>query len=157
MLSPGDFERLPDSALAELALLFEACDYHLAWPAQVPMIVGRVLPKKSAGDSIIGLVSMVGRLWSLIREPLVRQWSSDTEASWDAAVRGNSSLREAFVRALQQEVPHHLGIAVGEGLVDIKSFYDSIEWPGLVLCSPNLSFPPRIFYLELLQCAAART
>eukprot|EP00959_Pyramimonas_sp_CCMP1952_P085705 1792836-Pyramimonas_sp.AAC.1 len=100
---------------------------------------------------------MVGRLWSLIREPLVRQWSSDTEACWDAAVRGNPSLREAFARALQQEVPHHLGIAVGEGLVDIKSFYDSIEWPGLVLCSLNLSFPPRILYLELLQCAAART
>eukprot|EP00959_Pyramimonas_sp_CCMP1952_P197376 4127665-Pyramimonas_sp.AAC.1 len=34
MLSPGDFGRLPDSALAELALLFEACEYHLVWPAQ---------------------------------------------------------------------------------------------------------------------------
>eukprot|EP00959_Pyramimonas_sp_CCMP1952_P267898 5601173-Pyramimonas_sp.AAC.1 len=65
---------------------------------------------------------MIGRLWSLIREPLVRQWGSDTEAPWGAAVRGDPSLREAFVGALQQEVPHHLGIAVGEGLVDISRF-----------------------------------
>eukprot|EP00959_Pyramimonas_sp_CCMP1952_P268994 5624315-Pyramimonas_sp.AAC.1 len=69
---------------------------------------------------------MVGRLWSLIREPYVRSWSASAEAHWDAAIRGNSSLREAFVRVLQQEVSHHLGVATGEALVDIQSFYDSI-------------------------------
>eukprot|EP00959_Pyramimonas_sp_CCMP1952_P333677 6987959-Pyramimonas_sp.AAC.1 len=120
MLSPLDFERLPDEALAELVLLYQACECHLVWPGQILLILGRLLPKKSNGDRIIGLVSMVGRLWSLIRKPYVRSWSASAEAHWDAAVRGNSSLREAFVRVLQQEVSHHLGAATGEALVDIQ-------------------------------------
>eukprot|EP00959_Pyramimonas_sp_CCMP1952_P378069 7919716-Pyramimonas_sp.AAC.1 len=58
MLSPLDFERLPDEALAELVLLYQACEYHLVWPGQILLILGRLLPQKSNGDRIIGLVSM---------------------------------------------------------------------------------------------------
>ena len=39
----------------------------------------------------------------------------------------------------------------------IQSSYDSIEWPGLATRAPNLALPPRILYLETLQCIAART
>eukprot|EP00959_Pyramimonas_sp_CCMP1952_P134833 2821573-Pyramimonas_sp.AAC.1 len=103
MMTPTDFERLPDSALAELAILFEACELHGCWPGQVLLIIGRMLTKKVSGDRIIGLVAMFGRVWSMIREPLVRTWSTSAEQQWDAAIRGNSSLREAFVRAVQEE------------------------------------------------------
>eukprot|EP00959_Pyramimonas_sp_CCMP1952_P222855 4659039-Pyramimonas_sp.AAC.1 len=76
---------------------------------------------------------------------------------WDAAARGNSSLREAFTRVLQQEVPHHLGVTTGVALVDTQSFYGSIEWPTLAPSALALDFPPQTLYLELLQCVAART
>eukprot|EP00959_Pyramimonas_sp_CCMP1952_P196134 4100583-Pyramimonas_sp.AAC.1 len=102
-LSPVDLERLPDTALAELALLFTACEACLCWPGQLLLILGGMLPKKVQGDRIIGLVPLLGRLWSLIREPLVRGWSAETEERWDAAARGNSSVREAHLRAIQGE------------------------------------------------------
>eukprot|EP00959_Pyramimonas_sp_CCMP1952_P403853 8462527-Pyramimonas_sp.AAC.1 len=62
-----------------------------------------MLPKKSTGDRIIGLAPLLGRLWSLTREPLARDWSAETEEGWDAAAAGNSSLREAYLRAVQEE------------------------------------------------------
>eukprot|EP00959_Pyramimonas_sp_CCMP1952_P396882 8315692-Pyramimonas_sp.AAC.1 len=63
---------------------------------------------------------MFSRTWSRAREDDVRSWSQDSEPAWDAAVAGNSALREAFARALKGEAMHNLGIAFGEGLVDIK-------------------------------------
>eukprot|EP00959_Pyramimonas_sp_CCMP1952_P243298 5085645-Pyramimonas_sp.AAC.1 len=77
-----------------------------------------MLPKKSTGDRIIGIAPMICRLWSLIREPHVRMWTKEVTASWGAAIAGNSSLRQAFPRAIHQEVPQHFGVACGEGLID---------------------------------------
>eukprot|EP00959_Pyramimonas_sp_CCMP1952_P466771 9490520-Pyramimonas_sp.AAC.1 len=47
-VTPLDLERLPDCAIAELALVFEACEQCLCWPAQLLLILGRMLPKKSS-------------------------------------------------------------------------------------------------------------
>eukprot|EP00959_Pyramimonas_sp_CCMP1952_P103458 2163664-Pyramimonas_sp.AAC.1 len=61
------------------------------------MALGRLLPKKSGGDRVIGLLTMLTRVWSLAREEDVRSWSSSAEPALGAAVRGNSALREAFL------------------------------------------------------------
>eukprot|EP00959_Pyramimonas_sp_CCMP1952_P244608 5113125-Pyramimonas_sp.AAC.1 len=67
------------------------------------LVIGRLLPKKVSGDRVIGLISMLSRVWSMSREPWVRSWSSRSEPHWDAAVRSNSSLGEAFRRVLDEE------------------------------------------------------
>eukprot|EP00959_Pyramimonas_sp_CCMP1952_P330907 6929475-Pyramimonas_sp.AAC.1 len=72
MFTQVDFQRLPRSAILEMA--------------SIPQLI----PKKQTGDRAIGILTMVARLWSLLREPLVRSWSSQKIAAWDAAVEGNS-------------------------------------------------------------------
>eukprot|EP00959_Pyramimonas_sp_CCMP1952_P314323 6579977-Pyramimonas_sp.AAC.1 len=62
-----------------------------------------MIPKKYTGDRIIGLAPLLGRLWSLIGEPLVRDWSAETGEGRGAAAAGNSRLREAYLRAVQEE------------------------------------------------------
>eukprot|EP00959_Pyramimonas_sp_CCMP1952_P047837 998627-Pyramimonas_sp.AAC.1 len=62
---------------------------------------------------------MVGRVWSMSREPWVRSWSSRSEPHWDAAVQGNSALAEAFRRVLDEEIAGVLNISYGHSLVDI--------------------------------------
>eukprot|EP00959_Pyramimonas_sp_CCMP1952_P209497 4383051-Pyramimonas_sp.AAC.1 len=101
-----------------------------------------MLPRKSSGDRVIGLAPMMCRLWSLIRDPHGRIWTKEVTASWDAALADNSSLREAFLRAVQQEVPQRLGVACGEGLIDIPGFYDAIDWSRLATSALALHFPP---------------
>eukprot|EP00959_Pyramimonas_sp_CCMP1952_P157716 3297835-Pyramimonas_sp.AAC.1 len=72
------------------------------------LVVGKLIPKKSVGDRAIGLVSMLGRLWSMAREPVVRSWSKQSAQHWDAAVAGNSFLMEAYLRAIDEELAHEM-------------------------------------------------
>eukprot|EP00959_Pyramimonas_sp_CCMP1952_P018388 388879-Pyramimonas_sp.AAC.1 len=78
----------------------------------------------------------------MAREGQMRQWSSDSAPHWDAAVAGNSALREAFLRGLNSEVFSRMGVAHGEALLDVASFYDSIEFEVLADTAARLSFPP---------------
>eukprot|EP00959_Pyramimonas_sp_CCMP1952_P112762 2357355-Pyramimonas_sp.AAC.1 len=43
---------------------------------------------------------MIPRIWSLAREPWVKDWTVASQPRWDAAVAGNSALRECFLRML---------------------------------------------------------
>ena len=40
----------------------------------------------------------------MCREDAVQEWNKDCFAHWDAAAKGNSALREAHQRALQEEL-----------------------------------------------------
>eukprot|EP00959_Pyramimonas_sp_CCMP1952_P452074 9465050-Pyramimonas_sp.AAC.1 len=85
-LAPCDIERLPDAGVAELCALFAAIEYLLVWPVQTMLVLGRLLPQKLNGDRVIGLVTVLSRVWGMSREPWVKSWSRSTEAHWDAAV-----------------------------------------------------------------------
>eukprot|EP00959_Pyramimonas_sp_CCMP1952_P030610 641603-Pyramimonas_sp.AAC.1 len=58
------------------------------------------------------------------REPLIKEWSRESQPQWDAAVEGNSALREAFLRILGEEVHSRLDVMCGHGLLDIQYCYD---------------------------------
>eukprot|EP00959_Pyramimonas_sp_CCMP1952_P425852 8919888-Pyramimonas_sp.AAC.1 len=85
---------------------------------------------------------MIARIWSLAREPHVKTWVSESEPMWDAAIQGNAALREAFLRACEEEVSGALGIPTGHGILDIQGFYDSMEWLLLVPTALRLGYPP---------------
>eukprot|EP00959_Pyramimonas_sp_CCMP1952_P046405 969230-Pyramimonas_sp.AAC.1 len=62
----------------------------------------------------------------MAREVQMKEWSSLQDDGWDAAAAGNSALKEAFARALQDEPQTRLSIAHGHGLLDVEAFYDGI-------------------------------
>eukprot|EP00959_Pyramimonas_sp_CCMP1952_P114766 2399296-Pyramimonas_sp.AAC.1 len=90
-------------------MLYSAIEECKTWPWQTMMVVGRLLANKSGGDRVIGLIAMLCRVWSLAREPCAREWSASLTSSWDAAIAGNSALREAYLRVLESEVAVQLG------------------------------------------------
>eukprot|EP00959_Pyramimonas_sp_CCMP1952_P049912 1042989-Pyramimonas_sp.AAC.1 len=55
MVTPVDYQRLPVEGQAELLLILEAVEATLAWPAQTLAVIGKLTPKKTAGDRAIGL------------------------------------------------------------------------------------------------------
>eukprot|EP00959_Pyramimonas_sp_CCMP1952_P391121 8196628-Pyramimonas_sp.AAC.1 len=57
----------------------------MSWPWQLLTGIGRLLAKRGGGDRVIGLVTMICRVWSMAREEQMRQWSSDSAPHWDAA------------------------------------------------------------------------
>eukprot|EP00959_Pyramimonas_sp_CCMP1952_P319638 6688304-Pyramimonas_sp.AAC.1 len=60
---------MPDIALTGLSQLYAVIEETLVWPVQLGLTSGRLLPKKVSGDRVIGLLSMIARIWSLAREP----------------------------------------------------------------------------------------
>eukprot|EP00959_Pyramimonas_sp_CCMP1952_P431893 9045167-Pyramimonas_sp.AAC.1 len=54
-------------------------------------------------DSAIGLLTWLGHLWSRMRSRPAEAWASARSGPWDAAVRGNSALREALLRCRADE------------------------------------------------------
>eukprot|EP00959_Pyramimonas_sp_CCMP1952_P158435 3313381-Pyramimonas_sp.AAC.1 len=61
VLTPLDFERLPDLALDELRGLYAVVEETLVWPSQVSLALGRLLPKNLKGGRVIGVLSMFTR------------------------------------------------------------------------------------------------
>eukprot|EP00959_Pyramimonas_sp_CCMP1952_P454374 9469806-Pyramimonas_sp.AAC.1 len=90
----------------------------LSWPWHVTCMIGGLLAKRSGGDRVIGLLPTLCRAWSMAREVQMKEWSSLQGDDRDAAVAGNSALKEAFVRALQDESQTRLSIAHGHGQLD---------------------------------------
>ena len=108
MFTAVDYQRLPHSAICELALILTAVERQMTWPVQTMLIIGRLILKRVVTkDKAIGLVSMLRRLWSLLREHHVRDWPKDNAEAWDAAVTGNSCLREAYLRSIGGSGVHH--------------------------------------------------
>eukprot|EP00959_Pyramimonas_sp_CCMP1952_P322096 6739979-Pyramimonas_sp.AAC.1 len=98
--------------------------------------------KKDNGDRILGLVTMVARLWPMTREEHVQQWNRYYFAHWDAIAKGNSAIREACERCLHEELSTYLRIPQAHGLLDIAQFYDTIHWVTLIDDALDLNFPP---------------
>eukprot|EP00959_Pyramimonas_sp_CCMP1952_P287889 6020574-Pyramimonas_sp.AAC.1 len=49
-----------------------------------------------------------------------------------------------------------MGISFGAGFLDIKGFYDDMQWGPLVRAALILGFPPAVLALELLMRLAPR-
>eukprot|EP00959_Pyramimonas_sp_CCMP1952_P099359 2077243-Pyramimonas_sp.AAC.1 len=57
-LTPLDMQRLPPEGHAALADLLNTVEDVGTWPTQLLVVLGRLLPKKSGGDRIIGILAM---------------------------------------------------------------------------------------------------
>ena len=76
-LTPLDMQRLPPEGHDALAKLLNTIEEVGTWPTQLLVVLGRLLPKKSGGDRIIGILGMVRRTWSLVREEHTRGWAKE--------------------------------------------------------------------------------
>eukprot|EP00959_Pyramimonas_sp_CCMP1952_P287789 6018538-Pyramimonas_sp.AAC.1 len=91
---------------------------------------------------------MLARVRPHIREPGVRQWSAEEAQAWAAAVAGNSCLKEAYLRAVDEGLACTMGLQFGHGLLDVQEFYGAISWLPLAKAALRLRFPLVILYLE---------
>eukprot|EP00959_Pyramimonas_sp_CCMP1952_P047250 986048-Pyramimonas_sp.AAC.1 len=60
------------------------------------------------------------RCWELLHRPAVRRWAKQQEREWDAAVAGNSCLREAMRGVICDECCDALKLFHGNLLADIE-------------------------------------
>eukprot|EP00959_Pyramimonas_sp_CCMP1952_P404730 8482088-Pyramimonas_sp.AAC.1 len=153
---PADLDRLPREAMVELSAVYNTIEQCGTWPWQLLAVLGRLLLNKPTGDRVIGLVCVLCRGWSAAREPYTKEWNTQSQTDWGAARAGNSALKEAYMRAMDEELFFRLRSSQGHALLDIKSFYDEIGWSILVDRALECNFPATTLRLELQVCAGPR-
>ena len=85
------------------------------------------------------------------------EWSDSFSGHWDAAVRGNSSLRESMNRALRIECAMLGGVPAALALIDVEKYYASMDLLLLYQKANERVFPTRVLLHSFSQYLAPRS
>eukprot|EP00959_Pyramimonas_sp_CCMP1952_P234983 4909984-Pyramimonas_sp.AAC.1 len=152
------YKWLPPSARVELLNILVQVERAGAWPWQLMVTLVSLLRKDVGGDRAIGLLSEVMKIWSKIRSQCTNEWASHMAGKWDAAIAGNSALKEASDRSFADEVLEWAPMKVFTvtALWDLAEFCDMLE-PLLILEEGlRLGLPARTLHLEMLNHLSTR-
>ena len=145
----------PPLALTPLLQLLHQMERMAELPTQLQMHLVVMLPKNQKLERPITLTSTLWRLWCRLRKPLLDQWQRllPETMSHDKARPGANVLHVALARLLRQEVTkarQKHGITV---LMDMSTFYDTINLCSLQEEAIRLDYPPLMLELAMqLYC-----
>ena len=120
-------------------------------PTQQQMHMVVMLPKNAAKERPITLTSLLYRVWRRLRKPLLDEWQKQLPADMnhDKARPGAHALYVALVRLLRQEVHRANGRHGVTCLVDMSTFYDTINLQQLQAEALKLNYPPLMLEMAL--------
>ena len=117
----------PPLAVKALLKLYQEMEAQVHTQQQMHMVV--MLPKNSSKERPITLTSILYRVWCRLRKPLLDEWQQQLPASMnhDRARPGAQALYVALERLLRQEVHRANGRHGVTCLMDMSTFYDTIN------------------------------
>ena len=148
-IGSADLRNLPREARRALADLLKESEAKLAWPWQMLISIILLQGKLSGGDRPIGLICMLQRLWELIRQPPMQQWTREKAGFGDQAVAQSPALRCALLRSAAAESASASGFETAMVMVDLEKFYDTICMADLIRLALKLEMPATTLYLDL--------
>ena len=142
---------VPPLALTPLVQLFQAMEQTAELPTQLQMHMVVMLPKNQKLERPITLTSTLWRVWRPLRKPLLDECQRHlpTNMNHDKARPGANVLHVALERLLRQEVTKarkQHGITV---LMDMSTFYDTINLTRLQEEALKLQYPPLMLELAM--------
>ena len=110
-----------------------------------------MLPKNQTIERPITLTSTLWRTWCRLRKPLLDQWQKTLLATMahDRARPGANVLRVALEKLLRQEVHRARGLHGVTVLMDMSTFYDTINLSRLQDEAMKLGYPPLMLELAM--------
>ena len=141
----------PPLALPPLLKLFQEMELQAQLPTQQQMHMVIMLPKSGTKERPITLTSLLYRVWCRLRKPLLDQWQQQLPASMDhdRARPGAQVLQVALERLLRQEVHRANGCHGVTCLMDMSTFYDTINLTRLQHEAMQLNYPPLMLELAM--------
>ncbi|CAE7214837.1 unnamed protein product [Symbiodinium sp. CCMP2592] len=142
---------LPDFCYKQLAELFSRVEADLTLPLQMLTVQVALLAKTPEKERPISLTSVLWRVYSKLRRPLLESWlkSYAACAPFDSATPGHTSLDPALSRLIKAEDHKFRKITFITLFVDLEGFYDGIDFSRLIAQGKALAFPPMLLELCL--------
>ena len=139
----------PPLALQPLLKLFQDMEHQAQLPTQQQMHMVIMLPKTSTKERPITLTSLLYRVWCRLRKPVLDQWQKQLPPTMqhDRARPGAQVLQVALERLLRQEVHKANGCHGVTCLMDMSTFYDTVNLIRLQQEALRLDYPPLMLEL----------
>ena len=150
---------IPDSSYQQLAELFRLVEVELSLPIQMQAVQVVLLAKSPEKERPISLTSVLWRVYSKMRRPLLESWLREYAAfaPFDAATPGHTSLDPALSRLVKAEDHKFRKITFITLFVDLEGFYDGVDFSRLLAQGKALQFPPLLLELSLQVYAGPRS
>lgn len=134
----------PPLSLGPLLKLIQDMEQPAQLPTQLQMHMVAMLPKNQTIERPITLTSTLYRVWRRLRKSLLDDWQHNLPAhmNHDRARPGAQVLQVALERLLRQEVRranNKHGVTV---LMDMSTFYDTIQLERLQEQALAIQYPP---------------
>ncbi|CAE7267552.1 unnamed protein product [Symbiodinium sp. CCMP2592] len=142
---------LPDFCYRQLAGLFRLAETDLTLPLQMLTVQVALLAKTPEKERPISLTSVLWRVYSKLRRPLLESWLKEYAAfaPFDSATPGHTSLDPALSRLIKAEDHKFRNVTFITLFVDLEGFYDGVDFSRLISQGKALSFPPLLLELSL--------
>ncbi|CAE7236857.1 unnamed protein product, partial [Symbiodinium sp. CCMP2592] len=142
---------LPDFCYRQLAGLFRLAETDLTLPLQMLTVQVALLAKTPEKERPISLTSVLWRVYSKLRRPLLESWLKEYAAfaPFDSATPGHTSLDPALSRLIKAEDHKFRKVTFITLFVDLEGFYDGVDFSRLISQGKALSFPPLLLELSL--------
>ena len=141
----------PPLAVKALLSLYQEMEEKVQLPTQQQMHMVVMLPKNAAKERPITLTSLLYRVWCRLRKPLLDAWQQHLPPAMnhDRARPAATVLYVALERLLRQEVHRANGRHGVTCLMDMSTFYDTINLQQLETEALKLSYPPLMLEMAL--------
>eukprot|EP00439_Symbiodinium_sp_Y106_P017883 s1011_g2.t1 len=120
-------------------------------PIQMRAVQVALLPKSPEKERPISLTSVLWRVFSKLRRPILDDWMKDyaAHATFDAATPGRTCLDPALSRLIKAEDHKFRKVTFVTLFVDLLGFYDAVDFSRLLQQGAALAFPPLLLELSL--------
>ena len=134
----------PKQALQPLLSLLQAMEAKAELPTQLTLSLVVMLAKNEKVERPITLTSVLYRVWCKMRKPLMDAWQNNLPQAmnYDRARPGATALHVALERLLRQETTKSLGNHGITVLLDMSTFYDTLDLQRLQQTAQDLDYPP---------------
>ena len=150
-LTYAALKNLPDPAYEQLTQALNLAEATGVAPQHWQVHHVALLPKNADIERSITLTSITYRLWCFCRAQVVKKWMRETaeQFPWDKASPGNTCLETGMQRLLRGEVSRAANKHACAVLLDLQTFYDSVNWTKLEERIVATGFPPAIALLVM--------
>ncbi len=113
-----------EATLRALAVLLNCIEKLGRWPEVVRQVLANAIPKKAGGSRLIGIASLVYRLWARVRYGQCQAiLEARIERPYLDAAPGRGAARAAFTAAFRAEAAVAQGQVAATTLVDASRFF----------------------------------
>ena len=135
------FELLSDDCLSALCDILEASECLLQMPTCNRTVAVGLVPKPKGGHRPIGIFPALERVGAKARSDLVDQWQRNNSRSYLACAKGSGAADVVWNQSVKAEACVADRGSSASVLMDLKSFFDTVDLDLLLERCHDMSFP----------------